>query len=137
MEVLNLKKKNAFLNLIKEQNNDNYSFIDKTYLYVKDPSGAKYQYLINKPENQRVERFNDFKVFIERSSDIDDIYKNIEQNDTNKKRKILIVFYFMIADMLSNKKLNLIATELFIRGRNFPLLTLLHSLILLWQKILD
>ena len=48
---------------------------------------------------------------------MDDIYKNIEEYNTNKKRKILIVFDDMIADMLSNKKLNPIVTELFIRGR--------------------
>ena len=46
-----------------------------------------------------------------------DIYKNIEDYNPNKKRKILIGFDDMIADMLSNKKLNTIVTELFIRGR--------------------
>ena len=44
-------------------------------------------------------------------------YKNIEEYNLNKKRKILIVFDDMIADMLSNEKLNPIVTELFIRGR--------------------
>ena len=48
---------------------------------------------------------------------MDDIYKNIEEYYSNKKPKILIVFDDMIADMLSNKKLNPIVTELFIRGR--------------------
>ena len=42
---------------------------------------------------------------------MNDIYKNIEEYNTNKKRKILIVFN-MIADMLSNKKPNPIVTEL-------------------------
>ena len=46
-----------------------------------------------------------------------DIYKNIKEYNPNKKRKILIVSDDMIADMLSNKKLNLIVTELFTRGR--------------------
>ena len=41
-----------------------------------------------------------------------DIYKNIEEYKTNKKRKILIVFDDVIADMPSNKKLNPIVTEL-------------------------
>ena len=49
---------------------------------------------------------------------MDDIYKNIEEYNPNKKRKILIVFNDVISDMLSNKKLNPIVTELFIRGRN-------------------
>ena len=46
---------------------------------------------------------------------MDDIYKNIEEYNPNKKRKILIVFDGMIADMLSNKKLNPIVAELFLR----------------------
>ena len=45
-----------------------------------------------------------------------DIYKNIEEHNLNKKRKILIVLDNRIADMLSNKKLNPIVTELFIKG---------------------
>ena len=46
-----------------------------------------------------------------------DVYKNIEEYNISKKRKILIVFDDMIADMINNKKLNSIVTELFIRGR--------------------
>ena len=48
---------------------------------------------------------------------MNDIYKNIEKYNPNKKRKILIVFDGMVADMLSNKKFNPIVTELFIKGR--------------------
>ena len=48
---------------------------------------------------------------------MDDVYKNIEKYNPNKKRKMFIVFDDMIADMFSNKKLNPIVTELFIRGR--------------------
>ena len=48
---------------------------------------------------------------------MDDIYKNIEEQNPNKKRKILIVFDDMIAHMLDNKKLDPAVTELFIRGR--------------------
>ena len=46
-----------------------------------------------------------------------DVYKNNEDYNPGKKRKILIVFDVMIADMINNKKLNPIVTELFIRGR--------------------
>ena len=46
-----------------------------------------------------------------------DSYKKLENYNPNKKRKILFVFDEMIADMLSNKKLNPIVTELFTRGR--------------------
>ena len=57
------------------------------------------------------------RLFIEYSNDMDDIYKNIEEYNPNKKQKILIVFDDRIADMLSNKNFIQIATELFIRGR--------------------
>ena len=60
--------------------------------------------------------FNDSKPFIEYSNDMD-IYKNIEEYNPNKKHKILVVFVDIIADILSNKKLNPIVTKLFIRGR--------------------
>ena len=46
-----------------------------------------------------------------------DVYKNIEEYNLGRERKILIVFDDMIADMINNKKLNPIVTELFIRGR--------------------
>ena len=45
-----------------------------------------------------------------------DVSKNIDEYDPGKKRKILIVFDDMIADMINNKKLNSVVTELFIRG---------------------
>ena len=48
---------------------------------------------------------------------MDGIYKNIKECKPNKKLKILIAFDDMIADMLCNKKLNPIVSELFIRGR--------------------
>ena len=61
---------------------------------------------------------------------MDDIYKNVEEYKPNKKRKILIVFDDMIADMLHNKKLN--------KKLNYLLKTKhLHNLILLCQNILD
>ena len=54
---------------------------------------------------------------MEYSNDMEDVYKNIENYNPGKKSKILIVFDDMIADMINNKKLNPIVTELFIRGR--------------------
>ena len=54
---------------------------------------------------------NDSKAFIEHSNDMNDIYKNIEEYNPNKKRKISIIFDDTIADMLSNKKLNPIVSE--------------------------
>ena len=75
---------------------------------------------------------------MEYSNDMQDVYKNIEDYNPIKNRKILIVFDDMIADMPSNNKLNPIVTELFIRGRNLIfLLSLLRNHILNCQKMLD
>ena len=49
-------------------------------------------------------------------NDMQDVYKNIEDYNPIKKRKILIVFDDMIADIINNNKLNPVVTELFIRG---------------------
>ena len=69
---------------------------------------------------------------------MDYIYnENIEEYNPNKKCETIIAFDDMIADMLSNKKLNSIVTELFIRGRKlnvFLLLFLLHNLICCVKK---
>ena len=54
---------------------------------------------------------------MEYSKDMLDVYKNIEDYNPDKKRKVLIVFDDMISDMINNNKLNPIVTELFIRGR--------------------
>ena len=93
-------KTNAVLSLINNEPN-----IDKTFLYAKDPYELKYQLLINKRETTGLKYLNDSKAFIEYSNDIKDIHKNIEECNSNKTRKILIVFDDMIDDMLSNKKL--------------------------------
>ena len=57
------------------------------------------------------------KCFIEYSTDMQDVFRNIEEYNPGKKRKVSIVFDDMIVDMISNKKLSPIVTELFIRGR--------------------
>ena len=104
-------KANVLLNLIENQPE-----IDKIYLYAKDPYEAKYQYLINKREGVGINHFNDPKAFIEYSNDMH-VYKNIDDYNPDKENKILIVFDDMIADMIHNKKLDSIVTELFIRER--------------------
>ena len=105
-------KTNALLNLINNQPD-----IDKIYLYAKEPYEKQYQYLINKREQVGLNHFDDPKAFVEYSNNMQDVYKNIEDYNPIKKRKVLIVFDDMIADMISNNKLNPIVTELFIRGR--------------------
>ena len=105
-------KTNVLLNLINNQPE-----IDKIYLYAKDRNEKKYQYLINKRKKVGLNHFNDPKAFMEYSNDMPDVYKNIEDYNPIKKRKVLIIFSDMINDMISNNKLNPIVTELFIRGR--------------------
>ena len=117
-------KTNALLNLINNQPD-----IDKIYLYAKDPYQAKYQYLINKREKVGLDHFDDPKASMEYSNDMQDVYKNIDDYNLRKKRKVLIVFDDMIADMINNNKLNPIVTELFIRGRklNISIIFIMES----------
>ena len=84
---------------------------------LKIPYKVKYQFLINRRESTGLKHFNDPKASIEYSNDIQDVYKNINEYNIDKKRKIMIVFNDMIADMINNKRLNSIVTELFIRGK--------------------
>ena len=102
-------KTSALLNLLVKQPD-----IYKIYLYAKDLYEAKYQYLIKIRKEVGLEHFNDPKAFIEYSNDV---YNNIDECNIDKERKILIVIDDMIADLINNKKLNSVVTELFIRGR--------------------
>ena len=86
---------------IKNQQPD----IDDIYLYAKDPYERKYQFLVDKRESASLKHFNDSKAFMEYSNDIDDIYKNIEEYNPNKKRKIYIFFDDMIVVCLVIKNL--------------------------------
>ena len=103
---------NALLNLINNQLD-----IDKIYLYAKDPYEAKQLYLINKREKVRLNRYDDPKAFSEYSNDMQDVYKNIDEYNSDKECKILIVFDDIITDMINNEKLSSVVTDLFIRGR--------------------
>ena len=105
-------KTNTLLNLINEQKD-----IDKIYLYAKDLSEPKYEYLIKNRENAGIKHLNDSKAFIECSNTMNDIYENIDDYNPNRKRKILIIFDDMIIDVMTNKKFQKIIKELFIRCR--------------------
>ena len=105
-------KTNALLNLIKEQDD-----IDKIYLYTKDLSEPKYEFLIKKRKDFGMKYCNDPDAFIECSNRIDDVNQNIDDYNPRRKRKILIVFGDMIADIMSNKDFQAIIKELFIRYR--------------------
>ena len=105
-------KTNTLLNLINEQDD-----IDKIYLYAKDLSKPKYEYLIKKREDVGIKHVNNPNAFIECSNTMDDVYENIHDYNSSRKRKILIVFDDMIADIMTNKKFQAIIKELFIRCR--------------------
>ena len=79
----------------------------KIHLYAKDPYEAKYELLVNVKlgGNTGLKYLNGPKAFIEYSNYMEDIYENSEEYNPNKKRKILIVFDDMIADMVSKKNL--------------------------------
>ena len=107
-----IRKKNTLLHLINEQKD-----IDKIYLYAKDLSEPKYEYLIRHRENAGIKHLNDSKAFIECSNTMNDVYENIDNYNPNRKRKILIVFDDMIADIMTNEKFQSIIKELLIRCR--------------------
>ena len=91
-------KTNTLLNLIKEQDD-----IEKIYLYAKDLSETKYEFFIKKREDAGIKQLNDLNAFIECSNTMDDVYENIDDYNPSIKRKILIVFDDMIADILTSK----------------------------------
>ena len=105
-------KTNTLLNLINEQKD-----IDKIYLYAKDLSEPKYEFLIKNRENTGIKHVNDSNAFMECSNTMDDIYKNIYEYNPNRKREILIVFDDMIAYIMTKKKFQSLIKELFIRCR--------------------
>ena len=64
---------NTLLNLINEQGD-----IDKIYLYAKDLSESKYEFLIKNRKNTGIKHLNDANAFIEYSNTMDDVYVNID-----------------------------------------------------------
>ena len=73
--------------------------------------------LINGREKVGIENLKNPKAVIDYSQTIDNVYENLEDYNPIKKRRLLIVFDDMIADMESNKKLSHIFVELFLIGR--------------------
>ena len=106
-------KTNELLNLI-----NNKPDINKISLHAKDPYEAKNQLLIYTRQKVGLEHFNDPKAFIQYSNDTHDVYKNINKYNTDKDRKMLIVFDNMITDMINNNKLNSIVTNLLLEVEN-------------------
>ena len=120
-------KTNTLLNLIKEQDD-----IDKIYLYAKDLSEPKYEFLIKKRKDAGTKHFIDTNAFIECSNTMDDVYENIDDYNPSRKRKVLIVFDGMIADIMTNKNFQAIGKALCIRCRYFT--CIYHSILFICSK---
>ena len=108
-------KANALLNLIKEQ--DWHDVINKIYLYARDLSEPKYQFLIKKLEDAGIKHVKNPNAFIACSDTMDDVYKDADNYKPKRDKKVLIGFDDMISDITRNKKFQTITKALFIRGR--------------------
>ena len=124
--VSGTRKTNALLNLVSQQDD-----IDNIYLYPKDLSEPKHEFLIKKREDVVIKHFNDPNAFIECSNTMDDINVNDDYNP-NRQIKILTVFDDMIGDIMANKNIQATIKELFIRCRKLNIS--LVCLIFLFQK---
>ena len=89
--------------------------IDKIYLYSKDLSEPKYEFLINKREQAGIKNLNNLHAFIE--YDMDDVLDDINNYNKNRDKKVLIVFDDVVADIMSSKNFKAIIKDLFIRCR--------------------
>ena len=84
---------------------------------AKDLSEPKYEFLIKMREDAGIKHSSYSNAFIECSNIMDDVYENNDYYNPTRKTKNLIVFDDMIADIMSNKKIQAIIKELFIRCR--------------------
>ena len=111
--------------------------IDKIFLYAKDLSEPKYEFLIKKREDAAIKHLNDLDVFIECFNTMNDVYENIDDYNPSIKRKILIVFDDMIVDIMTNKKFQAIIKGLFIRSRKLNISLLFITVLFFGNKRLN
>ena len=97
-------KRNALLNSIREEN-------------ARDLNKPKYQFLIKRRESVGIRHINNPNAFIYCSNTMDDVYENIDDYSLSRKRKELIVFDDMIADIMTNRRFQAIIKELLILCR--------------------
>ena len=86
-------------------------------MYARHLSETKYEYLIKKREDVGIKHVNNSNAFTECSNNMDDVCEKIDDCNLSRRRKILIVFDDMIADIMTNKKFQVTIKELFIRCR--------------------
>ena len=109
------RKTNALLNLIREQNSDILTAIDKIYLYAKDLHEPKYHFLGKKGLSGQ-------NKLIEYSKTMDGVYNDIDDGNPKRNLRMLIVFDDMIADIKANKNFNpWLKKEIFIIGRKLTI----------------
>ena len=72
------------LNLIKEQ--DYHDVIDKMYLYARDLSESKYQFLIKKRENAGIKHVNNLNAFIECSNTMENVSEDIDNYNPKREK---------------------------------------------------
>ena len=87
-------------------------------MYARDLNEPKYKILIKKRKDAGIKHLNDLNAVIECSNTMDDVYENINDYNSSRKRTIVIIFDDMIADIITNKKFKAVIKELFIRCRN-------------------
>ena len=90
-------------------------------MYAKDLDEPKYQFLTKKRENAGIKDLNYQSTFIEYANTMNDVYNKIDDYNPKRKRKILIVFDDVIADIMTNKIFQVKIKELFIRCRKLHL----------------
>ena len=73
-------------------------------MYARDLNKPKYKILFKKRKDAGIKSLNDPNAFIKFSNMMDDVYENIHDYNKWRKREILIIFYYMIADIMTNKK---------------------------------
>lgn len=105
-------KTNMLFNLIRRLMANNDTFIDKVYLYVKDPEEPKYKHFIKNRKEIGESETGDPNMFVEVSSSLDDVHNDINQYNPDRLSNVLIVFDDMICEVIPPK-----VSELFIRGR--------------------
>ena len=102
------------LDAITNENNKDHNKKCLRRMLISKP---KYQFLIKKREDAGMKNLNDPSAFTEYSNTTGDAYSNFDDYNPRRKRKILIVFDDIIADIMTNKRFQAIINELFFRCR--------------------
>ena len=101
------------LNLIKEQDDN-----DKIYSHTKNLIEPHYEFLTKKREDTGIKHLNNSNAFIKCSNTMNDIYENVDDYNINRRRKILIIFDDMIADIMAKKNFKLLWKKYLLDAEN-------------------